>query len=86
MVANSLDAASAGRSPVPAVAVRTEVDWGGTAQRIVDETRERDLIMLAARHHRCLARLVFGHVVEHVLHHADVPVVVVPVLEGSAEG
>jgi nucleotide-binding universal stress UspA family protein len=71
---------------VHGLSVTLEVDWGGTAQRIVDETGEHDLIVLAARHHRCLARFVHGHVVEHVLHHADVPLLVVPVLQGSAEG
>jgi nucleotide-binding universal stress UspA family protein len=63
------------------VAVRTALSWGPAGPATVEAAREHDadLIVVPMRHDQGpLGRLVHDHADRHVLHHAGVPVLVVP--------
>lgn len=60
--------------------------YGSTAEGIIDCSREfdADLIVLGTHERSGLDRLLMGSVAEHVVRHADVPVLVVPFVEKAS--
>ncbi len=60
-----------------------EADMGHVAQTIIDAAREFDarVIVLGSRGHTDLPRSPIGSVAAHVLHHAAIPVLIVPRFE-----
>jgi len=55
-------------------------DYGSTADGIIHCAKEfgADLIVIGTHNRHGLERLLMGSVAEHVVRHADVPVLVVP--------
>jgi nucleotide-binding universal stress UspA family protein len=51
---------------------------GPAGQDILDAAEDAELIVVGARGHSELTQLIIGSVSQHVLHHARVPVVVIP--------
>jgi nucleotide-binding universal stress UspA family protein len=62
------------------VPVRTLLTWGPVGIALVDAAREQraDLVVIPMRRAHELAHLVHDHGDRYVLHHSDVPVLVVP--------
>ncbi|MEV4510176.1 universal stress protein [Dactylosporangium sp. NPDC049525] len=60
----------------PAVELRPRVVQGAPAQVLLDESRDALMIVLGASGHGGLAGLRIGSVSQHVLEHADTPVLV----------
>lgn len=58
---------------------------GPAAQVLLDQAADAAMIVLGSRSHRALSRAVLGSVTSSVLHHATVPVVVVPE-RGAVDG
>jgi nucleotide-binding universal stress UspA family protein len=59
---------------------RTMLTWGPVGPTLVEAAREQnaDLVVVPIRRESELAHLVHDHADRYVLHHSDVPVIVVP--------
>jgi nucleotide-binding universal stress UspA family protein len=62
----------------PAPDIELLVGRGRPAQVLVDVARDAALLVVGARGHGVWGRLLLGSVSTEVVHHADVPVVVIP--------
>jgi nucleotide-binding universal stress UspA family protein len=64
----------------PSVRARTRVTWGPVGAALVAAARDEraDLVVVPIRREGELAHLVHDHADRYVLHHSDVPVLVVP--------
>jgi nucleotide-binding universal stress UspA family protein len=62
------------------VRVRTVVTWGAVGPALVAAARDEhaDLIVVPMRREREWRHVIHDHADRHVLHHSDVPVLVVP--------
>lgn len=60
------------------IACTAEAVQGAPAQVLVDQSEESAMVVLGSRGHGALSRAVLGSVSSSVLHHATVPVTVVP--------
>lgn len=78
--AEALATTWAGEARAAGVAVETETPRGDTVQALLDSARRHDatLIVVGTHGRTGLHRLVSGSVAEHVVRHADRPVLVVP--------
>ena len=61
----------------PAVDVRTSVEEGNPAQVLIERSKEADLIVLGSRGHGGFKGMLLGSVSQHLVAHAECPVVVV---------
>lgn len=62
----------------PAVDVRTSIEEGkNPAKVLIDRSREADLLVVGSRGHGGFAGMLLGSVSQHVVAHAECPVVVV---------
>jgi nucleotide-binding universal stress UspA family protein len=62
----------------PAVDVRTSVEEGkNPAKVLIERSKEADLLVVGSRGHGGFAGMLLGSVTNHVVAHADCPVVVV---------
>jgi nucleotide-binding universal stress UspA family protein len=59
---------------------RTLLTWGPVGPTLVETAREEhaDLVVVPIRRESGLAHLLHDHADRYVLHHSDVPVIVVP--------
>ncbi len=67
----------AARVARPHLRVVTRVQDGDPVQRIIEQARDADLVVLSTRGRTGLAHLLMGSVAERVVRHAPVPVLVV---------
>ena len=61
----------------PAVDLRTSVEEGNPAKVLIDRSKEADLLVVGSRGHGGFAGMLLGSVSQHLVAHADCPVVVV---------
>ena len=61
----------------PAVDVRTSVEEGSPAKVLIERSAESDLLVVGSRGHGGFAGMLLGSVSQHLVAHADCPVVVV---------
>jgi nucleotide-binding universal stress UspA family protein len=61
----------------PAVDVRTAVEEGNPAEVLIERSRETDLMVVGSRGHGGFRGMLLGSVSQHLVAHADCPVVVV---------
>lgn len=61
----------------PAVDVRTSIEEGHPAKVLIERSREADLLVVGARGHEGFTGMLLGSVAQHLVAHADCPVVVV---------
>ncbi|HET9873293.1 MAG TPA: universal stress protein [Propionibacteriaceae bacterium] len=61
----------------PAVDVRTSIEEGNPAKVLIARSSEADLLVVASRGHGGFAGMLLGSVSQHLVTHADCPVVVV---------
>ena len=61
----------------PAVDVRTSVEEGNPAAVLIERSREADLLVVGSRGHGGFAGMLLGSVSQHLVAHAECPVVVV---------
>ena len=61
----------------PAVDVRTSVEEGSPAKVLIERSKEADLIVLGSRGHGGFRGMLLGSVSQHLVAHAECPVVVV---------
>jgi nucleotide-binding universal stress UspA family protein len=61
----------------PAVDVRTSVEEGNPAKVLIDRSNEADLVVLGSRGHGGFKGMLLGSVSQHLVAHAECPVVVV---------
>ena len=61
----------------PAVDVRTLVEKGNPAEVLIERSKEADLIVVGSRGHGGFAGMLLGSVSQHLVAHAECPVVVV---------
>jgi nucleotide-binding universal stress UspA family protein len=62
------------------IAARSVLTWGPVGEALVAAAREQhaDLVVVSMRHESALEHLIHDHADRYVLHHSDVPVLVVP--------
>lgn len=67
------------RIDFPGVAVKSEIQEGNAAQMIINYVKKNamDLIVIATHGYSGMKKLMFGSVALHVLHDADVPVLLI---------
>jgi nucleotide-binding universal stress UspA family protein len=65
------------RDKYPAVRVKTLVAPGSPAQNLIDVSREAALVIVGSRGYGPLVGSLLGSVGQHLLHHADCPVMIV---------
>lgn len=61
----------------PAVDVRTSIAEGHPAKVLIERSKEADLLVVGARGHEGFVGMLLGSVTQHLVAHADCPVVVV---------
>ena len=61
----------------PAVDVRTSIEEGHPAEVLIERSKEADLLVVGARGHGGFAGMLLGSVAQHLVAHANCPVVVV---------
>ena len=61
----------------PAVDVRTAVEEGNPAQVLIELSKEADLVVVGSRGHGGFKGMLLGSVSQHLVAHAECPVVVV---------
>jgi nucleotide-binding universal stress UspA family protein len=61
----------------PAVDVRTAVEEGNPAQVLIERSNEADLVVVGSRGHGGFKGMLLGSVSQHLVAHANCPVVVV---------
>ena len=61
----------------PAVGVSTSIEEGGPAQVLIERSKEADLLVVGSRGHGGFAGMLLGSVSQHLVAHANCPVVVV---------
>ena len=61
----------------PAVDVRTLVERGNPAEVLIERSKEADLIVVGSRGHGGFAGMLLGSVSQHLVAHAECPVVVI---------
>ena len=61
----------------PAVDVRTAVEEGNPAEVLIERSKEADLVVLGSRGHGGFKGMLLGSVSQHLVAHAECPVVVV---------
>ena len=61
----------------PAVDLRTSVEEGNPAKVLIERSREADLLVVGSRGHGGFAGMLLGSVSQHLVAHAECPVVVV---------
>ena len=74
----TLDALVAALEPrTPAVDVRTAIEEGSPAKVLIERSKEADLLVVGSRGIGGFAGMLLGSVSQHLVAHADCPVVVV---------
>ena len=61
----------------PPVDVRTQVEQGNPSKVLIERSKEADLVVLGSRGHGGFSGMLLGSVSQHLVAHADCPVVVV---------
>jgi nucleotide-binding universal stress UspA family protein len=61
----------------PAVDVQTAVEEGNPAEVLIERSKEADLVVVGSRGHGGFKGMLLGSVSQHLVAHADCPVVVV---------
>lgn len=61
----------------PEVDVRTSVEEGNPSKVLIERSKEADLLVVGSRGHGGFAGMLLGSVSQHIVGHADCPVVVV---------
>ena len=61
----------------PAVDVRTAVEEGNPAQALIERSKEADLVVVGSRGYGGFKGMLLGSTSQHLVAHADCPVVVV---------
>ena len=61
----------------PAVDVRTVVEQGNPSKVLIERSKEADLLVLGSRGHGGFAGMLLGSVSQHLVAHAECPVVIV---------
>jgi nucleotide-binding universal stress UspA family protein len=61
----------------PPVDVRTAIEEGNPAEVLIERSKEADLMVLGSRGHGGFAGMLLGSVSQHLVAHANCPVVVV---------
>jgi nucleotide-binding universal stress UspA family protein len=61
----------------PTVDVRTSIEEGNPAKVLIERSKEADLVVVGARGHGGFAGMLLGSVSQHLVAHAECPVVVV---------
>jgi nucleotide-binding universal stress UspA family protein len=61
----------------PAVDVRTSVEEGNPAEVLIKRSKEADLVVVGSRGHGGFKGMLLGSISQHLVAHADCPVVVV---------
>ena len=61
----------------PRVRVKTALESGNAASRIIEKTEDADLVIVGARGHGGFQALMLGSVSDQLVHHCPVPVVIV---------
>ncbi|SDS37191.1 Nucleotide-binding universal stress protein, UspA family [Friedmanniella luteola] len=61
----------------PAVEVRTSIEEGHPAKVLIERSREADLLVVGSRGHGGFSGMLLGSVSQHLVAHADCPVVVI---------
>ena len=61
----------------PPVDVRTQVEQGNPAKVLIERSKEADLMVVGSRGHGGFRGMLLGSVSQHLVAHADCPVVVV---------
>ena len=64
-------------SRTPAVDVRTSIAEGSPAKVLIERSKEADLLVVGARGREGFAGMLLGSVSQHIVAHAECPVVVV---------
>jgi nucleotide-binding universal stress UspA family protein len=76
---DALERELADANPDAGVTVERHVEEGLAADVIIDASKDAELIVVGTRGRGAIATLVLGSTSQAVIHHADRPVVVVPV-------
>lgn len=71
------EAVAVANSTHPKVRVKTALESGNPASRIIEKTEDADLVIIGARGHGGFQALMLGSVSDQLVHHCPVPVVVV---------
>jgi nucleotide-binding universal stress UspA family protein len=61
----------------PPVDVRTAIEQGNPAEVLIEQSKEADLMVLGSRGHGGFAGMLLGSVSQHLVAHAECPVVIV---------
>lgn len=61
----------------PAVDVRTSIEEGNPAKVLIERSKDADLLVVGFRGHGGFAGMLLGSVSQHIVAHAECPVVVV---------
>jgi nucleotide-binding universal stress UspA family protein len=61
----------------PAVDVRTAIEQGNPAEVLIERSKESDLMVVGSRGHGGFAGMLLGSVSQHLVAHAECPVVIV---------
>ena len=61
----------------PPVDVRTQVEQGNPAKVLIERSKEADLMVVGSRGHGGFKGMLLGSVSQHLVAHADCPVVVI---------
>lgn len=61
----------------PAVDVRTSIEEGNPAKVLIDRSKEADLLVVGSRGHGGFAGMLLGSVSQHLVAHAECPVVII---------
>jgi nucleotide-binding universal stress UspA family protein len=61
----------------PPVDIRTSIEEGNPAKVLIDRSKEADLLVVGSRGHGGFAGMLLGSVSQHLVAHAECPVVVV---------